>query len=539
MSEPPTRAAPAELDVGRQRAPRRRSGRTIFVTAAVLLAGCNARERDQEPTVYDRDVAPIFASKCDSCHSGEAPPAGYRTGTFLDAVACVEPSGEVATAITESGAAPLLRALERDDHASLLSPQERTLVEAWIASGAPARRGAMHPPGMVDPRSVDFHARTLRLERWAPMFDPEHPGACGRCHEGAPVRPERIRGVAAGATPCTTCHETRTDGSFVCSTCHGDGERSSPPRDPCFFPTVVSDAHLAHVVRGRFASQALDCSTCHPGRDADVRTGAHGDRTVDVVFDPVLAGEDATFDPETGRCTNACHSREGERRLFSWRGSGALGCGDCHGIPPDSHYPGTCDRCHAEVSADGLLIDNPVLHLDGIVQHGNGASDCTSCHGIDEAGWPTTGAHSSHRDPTISSSVACDSCHRVPIDLHDAGHLDGVVQIDFGGLAIARGAMPRFDADAETCASVACHGEGTLGQTGAEPRWSDLSGNAARCGACHSVPPPPPHTTATTCGAVLCHRGEVVGTTEGLRITASGRALHIDGDLDVAGAEAP
>ncbi|MCC7540281.1 MAG: hypothetical protein IT379_28945, partial [Deltaproteobacteria bacterium] len=59
------------------------------------------------------------------------------------------------------------------------------------------------------------------------------------------------------------------------------------------------------------------------------------------------------------------------------------------------------------------------------------------------------------------------------------------------------------------------------------------------CGACHSVPPPPPHTTATTCGAVLCHRGEVVGTTEGLRITASGRALHIDGDLDVAGAEAP
>lgn len=509
-----------------------------WAVVAVLVGGCTVRDRDQEPAVFDRDIAPILAEHCDSCHAGAEPPAGYRTGSFLDAVACVGEAGDEPAAAVRGGAAPILRALDREDHAGLLNARERGLVETWVDSGAPARRGAMHKPGMVDPRSTDFHGRILRLQRWAPMFDPENPGACGRCHPGAPVRPEAIRGTAAGATPCTSCHDTNEDGSFACTTCHGNGDQPAPPRDPCFFP-VEPDAHLAHVTAGRWSNRILACTTCHPARDSNVRTGTHGDGHVDVVFDPELAGATATFDPTTGRCTNDCHSRGGDRRLFAWRSTDDAQCGDCHAIPPEGHYPGTCDRCHAEVSAEGELVESPVLHLDGIVEYGNGAGDCTACHGTEGEAWPDTGAHPSHRHPTLTAPLACESCHRVPADIHDEGHLDGVVQIVFGGLATARDASPEIRREDSSCVSVACHGEGALGSVGAVPRWYDTSGLAGRCGACHTVPPPPPHTTTTTCGAVVCHGGEVVGTADGPRITVFGRTLHIDGDLDVRTSETP
>lgn len=90
----------------------------------------------------------------------------------------------------DGGAWPsrLAAGLARPDHRELLDERQRAVVQAWVSRGAPAARGAMHPPGFTDPRSPDFHARALRGQRWAPMLDAARPDACGRCHEGAPAR---------------------------------------------------------------------------------------------------------------------------------------------------------------------------------------------------------------------------------------------------------------------------------------------------------------------------------------------------------------
>ena len=143
----------------------------------------------------------------------------------------------------------------------------------------------MHPPGFSDPRSADFHARSLRSQRWAPMLDATRAEACGRCHEGSPTRPAGVTGAAGDAPSCTSCHE-QPGGPLSCGTCHGDGERATPPRDPCLFPgsSPSAGAHEAHLRASPLHASPFTCETCHPSRTTDF-TGSHGNGVVDLAFD--------------------------------------------------------------------------------------------------------------------------------------------------------------------------------------------------------------------------------------------------------------
>ena len=515
---------------------------TFVLLAAAFGAGCaDVRPVDVVGPTYDRDIRPLLVARCGACHGTTNPAGGWSASRFTDVVGCLLPpvDGGVADGGTGSWPSRIAAALARPDHATVLDAASRATLQAWFNAGAPPARGTMHDPGFADPRSTNFHSRFLRAQHWAQMLDPTRADSCGRCHEGAPTRPAGVTGSARNAPACTTCHD-QPGGPLACGTCHGDRDHANPPRDPCLFPTPAAStgAHVAHLRTSALHQRPFTCQTCHPARTADF-TGDHGNGVVDFAFDPTLAGADAAYDRSTRTCTVRCHHQGGHREAPVWTEAGPMTCNDCHTAPPANHARGTCTTCHAEPDATGTSLRPGPFHLSGAIDLGNGNGTCTACHGTpgDAEPWPSTGSHASHRAPRGGAPVACTSCHTVPQRPTDATHFENSPRaaIHVGGNAVARGAMPAFDAATLTCAGVACHGAGIGGMSAVPPRWGDTTGAARRCGQCHGLPPPPPHTTQTDCSSVICHGGEVAITADGPVITEAGRALHQNGVIDHVG----
>jgi len=503
-------------------------GRALLL-ATPLLASCSEdRFQAPQPPVFDTDVAPILEQHCVSCHGPSAPAAGWSASSFLSTIACVEPSGAPATLPART--APILTALGTDPHRGLLDAAQTGTLTAWVAAGAPAFSGTVHAPGIVDPRSSAFHGTVLRSQRWVPMLDAGDPGACGRCHDGAPTPLPGIVSFAPGATACTACH-TEPGGALGCSTCHGDGTHSYPPRDLCFFPgdAPSGGAHAAHVEPSEARSGGLACGTCHPVPGSPVIGGLHGDGTVEVTFDAALIGPEASYDRASQACAVTCHDSGGARPRPAWTETTPMGCNDCHQSPPPGHFPGACTGCHSEANATGTALSAGPLHLDGRVELGNGNGQCGACHGTGDDPWPTTGAHPAHQNPTISAPVACASCHPVPTSIEDPVHLDGTVHVVFTGLALARGSAPTWNG--ATCSQVACHGA-NLADPAATPAWNDASGAQGQCGACHGVPPSQ-HTPSKSCSDGNCHGTEIALDVSGVpSISPTGLSLHVNGIVD-------
>lgn len=501
------------------------------VGCALWLAGCSQdRYAPPAPPVFDADVAPILAQHCVSCHGAAAPAAGWSATSFLSTIACVEPTGAPAT-LPGSASAPILAALGTPPHQGLLDATDTATLTAWVQGGAPAFAASVHAPGIVDPRSPAFHGTVLRSERWAPMLDANDPEACGRCHDGSPAPVSGVTSFAPGAPACTSCHD-QPGGALACGTCHGTSTQAYPPRDLCFFPqdAAAGTAHAAHVEPSEARPTGFPCSTCHPVPGTQVIGGYHGDGTVEVIFDTSAIGPEASFDRTTQTCAVTCHDSGGLRPRPSWTETKPMGCNDCHGSPPADHYPGACTGCHAEANADGTALSRGPLHLDGRVELGNGSGQCGACHGSGDSPWPATDAHPAHENPTISAPVACASCHPVPATIEDPTHLDGVVHVTFSGIALARGASPSWNGT--SCGSVACHGANLADPPAVVPVWTDTSGVAAKCGACHPIPPSQ-HTTSMSCDDGNCHGSEVaIGAGGQPSITTAGQALHVNGVID-------
>ena len=509
---------------------------SAFLVSLALFALSCTQERDTSPVspVYRSDVDQILTQRCASCHSGAQPKGGWDATSFLGAIACVDPTKEVAV-LPNDGRAPVLRALDDTTHTGLANgptAAERTRLAAWVRGGSPAFQGTAHPPGIIDPRSDAFHGKLLRDARWVPMLDAKSPDACGRCHEGAPSgRPDKVVFTAPGATNCRTCH-TEPNGPLGCTTCHGDGTRAAPPRDPCFFPADAAraGAHVAHVEPGPNHSVGLQCTTCHatpsPDVPGNILTGAHANGTVEVAFDPKVVTS-GTFDPQTKSCTVSCHKRGGTRPIVAWKEQGPLDCNSCHTAPPKPHYTGkACSFCHHEANATGTALTPGPLHMNGRVDLGDGSGKCGACHGKGDDPYPSVGAHPAHQNPTTTTSVVCASCHKVPVDIHDPGHMNGTVDIAFSGHALDRGANPNWNGT--TCAFVGCHGQGLAAIPPVQPVWLDPK--TGKCGACHGIPPTSLHTPNKGCDRVDCHGAEVERDqfNEPI-ISTSGKTLHIDG----------
>jgi predicted CxxxxCH...CXXCH cytochrome family protein len=374
----------------------------------------------------------------------------------------------------------------------------------------------VHPQGIVDPSSDQWHGKLLRDARYAPMIDANDPNACGRCHDGAPAKPAGVTFAAPGAPACTTCH-SQPAGVLDCSTCHDVSK---------------TGAHAAHVSPSPSRATGLACGTCHPTPGPDIFGGMHVDGQVEVIFDTALVAPEASYSRDQGTCAVSCHDRGGARPRLAWSERGPLSCGDCHRSPPAGHFVGACTGCHREANAEGTALTLGPLHVNGKVDLGDGSGKCGACHGrTDDDPWPTTGAHASHEAPSLAAPFECTSCHRVPRTLLEVGHLDGVVEVTFGVHAVDRGASPSWDG--ATCTSVACHGANLVDPPAVVPTWKDTSGAARACGACHGIPPTQ-HSPSKQCGRAECHGSEVVPDAQGApTITASGKALHVNGVIDL------
>lgn len=517
-------------------APRgRRFGPGVLLTAAVALAAVGACTKDRyssapAPT-YDDDVRAILSGSCASCHSGATPAAGWSVTSYLSVIGCVSPSGQTAT-LPADDRAPIVRALESASHVGLLAGSAKNTLIAWVANGAPAFHEGVHEPGIVDPRSPAFHGAKLREKHWSPMLDGADDEACGRCHDGTPGRPVGVKSAAPGAPACTTCH-TDDRGVLGCTTCHGDGARIFPPRDPCFFPADANrgGAHSAHLEKRSTHQTTIECTTCHALPGTPVISGTHGNGAPDVVFDPKVVAAGGTFDAATGSCTVSCHDRGGPHARPAWSDPAPGSCSSCHASPPENHHPGPCTTCHREANATGTALTGGPMHLNGKVDLGDGSGGCGACHGKGDDPMPTTNAHLSHRTPGLGPSVDCANCHQPHTgNLYDAGHLDGVVQVSLGGHAADRGTMPTWDGS--TCSNVACHGAGLAQPPITVPTWTDTTGTAKACGACHGIPPIN-HTPATDCGRSDCHAGQWIKEGNFRSITELGKMLHIDGMIEV------
>lgn len=501
------------------------------VTWLALISACS-EDRASAPASpeYDVDVAPIFQAHCVACHGNTNPEGGWSATSFLGAIACVAPSSAPA-ALPPNDRAPILTALAEDPHRGLLSGAEQAILVSWVAGGTLAFQASVHDPSIIDPRSTWFHGAILRASRWSQMLDPKDPNACGRCHDGTLSRPAGVTQAAAGAPPCTSCHD-QAGGVLACSTCHGSGNRPYPPRDPCFFPGDVAGAHAAHVESSPERSGGLPCSTCHPVPGSPVIGGLHGDSIVEVTFDPTLVPEEASYDRTTGACAVLCHDQGGAKPIVTWtEAPSPIGCGDCHRSPPSGHYAGSCSGCHAEANATGTALSGGPLHLNGKVDLGNGSGLCGACHGSGNSAWPRTAAHAAHQSPTLTVPVACANCHVVPSSILDPAHLDGTVHVTFSELATARSSVPVWDG--ASCVNVACHGA-NLADPAPVPTWDDASGTQSKCGACHGIPPSQ-HTASTSCDRSDCHGSEVTLDANGVpHISASGQMLHVDGVIESA-----
>lgn len=501
---------------------------TCRLAALATLLGCREpRAEGARALTYDA-LEPLLQGACAPCHGPARAEAGFQTTSYYAVLGCTA-SGAPAVRPMDARA-PIIAVLARADHAALLTSEERERLLAWVVAGAPGREGSVHGGDILDPRSEGWHGKLAGADGFASLRDAESDTACGRCHDGAPVRPLGVRFAAPGAPACTSCHDASL-GVLACPTCHGAELGAHPPRDGCYFADRKVDAHAAHVSAARFRQTPFDCATCHPAPAPELLAGAHANGKVDLQFSG-LAGGAARYDAESGSCSVACHQRGGEHPLPSWSAALALDCNSCHLTPPRDHYPGVCARCHTEMDESGSALRASALHLNGVVDVGSGDGSCGACHGEQGDPWPRDTVHRAHRDTALTTAIDCASCHQVPPQIAAPGHLDGRVDVRFTGRALLAGLPALYDASDQSCRNVACHAA-SLTSAPAAPQWTlgALAGDG--CGSCHGAPPPPPHVQQPGCGGALCHGAEVAGGAPTRSITASGRALHIDGKVEV------
>lgn len=223
----------------------------------------------------------------------------------------------------------------------------------------------------------------------------------------------------------------------------------------------------------------------------------------------------------------------------------------------------TCMQCHASDYSGGIAQTSCMnCHTNT-----GGPEACNTCHGdfndLDRIAPPkdinkdtlTTspgvGAHVKHLyDNQLGSQILCSTCHNVPQDVYDPGHVDSDLpaEIIFGNLAIHNGgANANYNFSNATCSDVYCHGSFEfLKDSSSFPNfytadkmtgnnvsiiWNQVDGTQAECGSCHDLPPQG-HSPQTleACGG--CHSGIV--DTDG-NIVDSLSYKHINGMKNVFG----
>jgi len=274
---------------------------------------------------------------------------------------------------------------------------------------------------------------------------------------------------------------TGGSGQAACGTCHG-----IPPPAP--------------------HSTSTTCGTCHSGyTSTSVNPALHMNGTVE-----------STSPHPTGWAAKEQHG-------YSANHGGLSSCTSCHGTDFAGGTVGvSCNACHTSAGWTAWQTNCTFCHGTRVAAY-TSANLVSAAPPVGSEGETLTtdravGAHQAHLTAgPLGAALACTDCHTVPADL---SHVNGTATVTFGAGATRGGAAPVWNG--ATCASTYCHGS-TLaaGGTNQAPSWTGGSAQAA-CGTCHGIPPPAPHTTATTCGD--CHTG-YTSTTVNV-------ALHLNGTID-------
>jgi hypothetical protein len=338
-----------------------------LASGALALAACNDPRDFDEPPLTFADVEPLLQESCVECHGESLAEADYSVEDYFHTIRCIpDREGQPAT-LPADETAPILAVLEEPDHMELLDPTETETLTTWVVEGAVPNLRGTHPSGWNDPRNEAWHGTYLRETEWQGIVDPDSEDACGLCHPGSPAPVDRVTVYPPDATDCTDCH-TLPGGVMACGTCHGDGPRSYPPRDPCYFPGPPEGyAHGPHAGSSPNNRSGLGCQACHFGIDFSMLDGdgLHANGTVDVVFQPAW-GPDASYDFDTFACTTACHVRGGTTPNVAWDEEGLeLDCNACHQNPPTGHSTIACNNCHRGINAAGTQLTPSAPHING------------------------------------------------------------------------------------------------------------------------------------------------------------------------------
>jgi predicted CxxxxCH...CXXCH cytochrome family protein len=312
--------------------------------------------------------------------------------------------------------------------------------------------------GWGDRGSPAFHSKWLATNGF-PL------DRCQQCHG------QDYGGGAVGVSCAQAgCH---TQAPTACTTCHGSNGTPRP----------ATGAHWAH--------QAF-CDTCHVVPDVtQVQEHASAPPPAAIRFSGLAlqGGAAPSFDPNALQCANTyCHGALSP----VWTTPQPIQCDGCHGAPPANHARwsrlitgvASCATCHPTPPSPTHVNGTVDLTIPG----------CTTCHGgdghanppvaLDGTTSPTSpgvGAHDRHLNPALPDRISaprlCTDCHVVPSNVTDPGHIDQSttqVRLPAGGA---------YDPPNQTC-NVWCHFNRTPG-----PKWTDDTGDARACNACHDYPP--------------------------------------------------
>lgn len=190
-------------------------------------------------------------------------------------------------------------------------------------------------------------------------------------------------------------------------------------------------------------------------------------------------------------------------------GGGVAGptCLDCHTQPGG---PFACNTCHGDLS-------NPARIAPPRDINGNTSTTLKS-----------VGAHEVHLYTNSKGAAApCESCHKVPSNVYDEGHLDNISSVHFSGRAKLFGAENAvYDASTGTCSNTYCHGNFVFYRDSADVTnrfaytsdrmvglnktvsWTKVNQGEAECGSCHGLPPEG-HIVVPLTSCYQCHQGVV------------------------------
>jgi hypothetical protein len=224
-----------------------------------------------------------------------------------------------------------------------------------------------------------------------------------------------------------------------------------------------------------------------------------------------------------------------------------------------------CEPCHGSNLSGGTAANCRNCHTTE-----RGPKACNTCHGVFadpsriapprdiskniETSQRGVGAHAQHLyERELGARVRCSSCHNVPQDIYEPGHMvnDSLpAEVGLKLTATLFGAENAvYDNSTGTCSNTYCHGNFAFYRDSAEVTnrfaytadrmtgynkavvWTNVNQGEAECGSCHGLPPEghiSEGLTLNTC--YTCHQGVVDEDGRILDIE-----LHINGEKNARG----